>query len=57
VGVNGRVWQIKREQEVTVPSGVYQVLMNAVEKRFRMNAKGDDFEESDVNRFPVSVRA
>jgi hypothetical protein len=57
VGVNGRVWQIKREHEVTVPAGVYHVLMDAVEKRYRMNEKGDDFEESDVNRFPVSVRA
>ncbi len=57
VGLNGRVWQIKREKEVTVPAGVYHVLMDAIEKRYKMNAKGDDFEESDVARFPVSVRA
>ena len=55
--VNGRAWQIKRDHDVTVPAVVFNVLNDAVEKRYRMNEKGDDLIESDVHRFPMSVRA
>ena len=54
VGVNGRVWQIKREREVTVPAAVYNVLMEAMETRYVMTDA--EVQVSETTRFPVSVR-
>lgn len=54
VGVNGRVWQIKREREVTVPAAVYNALMEAVETRYVMT--DDEIRASENTRFPISVR-
>lgn len=53
VGVNGRVWQIQREQEVVVPEMVYDVLKNAVEKLYYMDAR-DNLVRATSTRFPIS---
>jgi hypothetical protein len=53
VGVNGDVWQIKREHEVEVPEMVFDVLKNAVEDRYHMDAS-DNIVRSSSTRFPIS---
>lgn len=51
VGVNGRVWQINREQEAVVPEEVMEVLRNAVVEMPPL----PDQPPRTVRRFPVTV--
>jgi hypothetical protein len=58
VGLNGRSYLIKRGYEVTVPYGVYQILKNAKEKRYKtvIDAHGKrNLESKVVQAYPVQV--
>lgn len=52
-GVQGKAFQIHREEEVTVSAEVYHALMDAIETRYVMT--DDEVHASDRVRFPVSV--
>lgn len=54
VGLNGRVWNIKRDHKVSVPLGVYNVLMDAVQTDCFQDDHGN-IEMHDRNRFAIST--
>lgn len=53
VQVNGTMYTLPREQEVTVPAEVVEVLNNAVVTRFVQ--EGRDLVEKPARRFPYTV--
>lgn len=54
VGLNGRVWNIKRDYKVSVPIGVYNVLMDAVQTDCFQDDQGN-IKMQDRNRFAIST--
>lgn len=60
LGVNGRMYQIKRGMEVDVPASVVEVLKNAVEDRFEYHADprlpgGGEMVKRQALAYPFSV--
>lgn len=49
VGVNGKVWRIKRNEEVLIPVEVFGVIKNAVQVSYAHGTSG--VEERKVHRF------
>ncbi len=49
VGVNGKVWRIKRNEEVLIPEEVFGVIKDAVQISYAHNSVG--IEERKVHRF------
>ena len=59
VGINGKVWLIRKGVEAVVPESVLQVLYNATETHFleKRSPDGDIFYEDRSNpRFTVEAR-
>ena len=52
--VNGVMFQINREKEVTVPARVKEVLDNAIQTKFEPDENGD-LQPRDVRRFAYTV--
>ncbi|MCG9964619.1 hypothetical protein [Shewanella cutis] len=59
VGVNGTMFKVIKGQDVRVPAGVYDVLNNAIESRFKnvvdKETKMKSLQETKVKRWPFSV--
>ncbi|MCU8036943.1 hypothetical protein ACRN98_22035 [Shewanella oncorhynchi] len=59
VGVNGVMHQVQKGIDVKVSAGVYEVLNNAIEKRFKTvtdaATKMKSLKETQVKRWPFSV--
>lgn len=59
VGLNTREYLIQRDEEVTVPYGVYENLKNAREKRYRMvrnpETNKNELTFTEVSAYPVQV--
>lgn len=53
IGVNGKVWRIKRNEEVVVPASVYEVIRNAKTTVYTSTKEG--VVERDVHRFSFQV--
>lgn len=49
VGVNGKVWRIKRNEEVLIPEEVFGVIKNAIQVSYAHSSTG--IEERKVHRF------
>jgi hypothetical protein len=54
VGLNGRVWNIKRDKKVDVPMGVYNVLVDAIQTDCVQDDHGN-ITYTDRNRFAIST--
>lgn len=59
VNLNGRRYLIQRGQKVTVPYGVYEILMNAVERKYESvrdpETGKSDLISTEVQAYPVQV--
>ncbi|MGR6502820.1 hypothetical protein [Shewanella sp. Koi 1] len=59
VGVNGVMYKVIKGEDVRVPVGVYDVLNNAIESRFKnvidKETKMKSLRETKVKRWPFSV--
>lgn len=59
VGVNGTMFKVIKGEDVRVPVGVYDVLNNAIEIRFKnvvdKETKMKSLQETKVKRWPFSV--
>ncbi len=59
VGVNGVMYKVIKGEDVRVPVGVYDVLKNAIESRFKnvvdKETKMKSLKETKVKRWPFSV--
>ncbi|MCH7421303.1 hypothetical protein [Shewanella sp. MM_2022_3] len=59
VGVNGVMYKVKKGEDARVPVGVYDVLNNAIESRFKnvvdKETKMKSLQETKVKRWPFSV--
>lgn len=59
VGVNGTMFKVIKGEDVRVPVGVYDVLNNAIESRFKnvvdKETKMKSLQETKVKRWPFSV--
>lgn len=54
VGVNGRIWQLKRGVDINVPWRVVCALRDSVERVVRHDEQGDIIER-DAERYPFSI--
>ena len=53
VGLNGRITQIKRGKKVSVPMGVYKILLCAIQTDFYLNDT-DQVEAAERARFAIT---